>query len=149
MSSEMCCDAHTQGSRVKVVPLILYCASSWGYRVYNCIFYITSIQHWEGGLHLFSYSSSVSFRLSPNSITVKVFFKGTLFPLLPKCKTELPEKRQLLYSLRSTEHAVESNRVSWSRLLYAVCGHTLSLLVHYCRKAAWLKLRRQVWIVLL
>ena len=147
----MCCDAHTQGSRVKVVLLILYCASSWGYRVYSCIFYVASIQQWEGGLHLFSYSSSVSFWFSLNPIKVKVFFKGTrtLFPLLPKCKAEVPEKKQVLYSLGSTEHAVESNRVSWSLLLYAVCGHTLSLLVHYCREAAWLKLWRQVWIVLL
>lgn len=147
----MCCDAHTQGSRVKVVPLILYCASLWGYRVYNCIFYVSSSQHWEEGLHLFSYSSSVSFWFFLNPITVKVFFKRmqALFPLLPKCKTEVLEKRQVLYSLRSTEYAVERNRVSWSLLLYAVRGHTLSLLVHCCRETAWLKLWRQVWIVLL
>ena len=72
----MCCDAQTQGSRVKVVLLILYCASSWGYRVYSCIFYVASIQQWEGGLHLFSYSSSVSFWFSLNPIKVKVFFRG-------------------------------------------------------------------------
>lgn len=71
MPSEMCCDAHTRGSRVKVVPLILYCATSGGYRVYNCIFYAASIQPWEGGLHLFSHSSVL---LVP--ITVEVFFKG-------------------------------------------------------------------------
>ena len=129
----MCCDAHTQGSRVKLVPLILYCASSWGYRVYICIFYIISVQHWEGGLHLFSYSSIVSSCFSLNPITVKVFFKGSraLFPLLPKCKTEVLEKRQVLYSVRSTAHAVESNRVSWS-LLWSHCLLTRALLQRGC-----------------
>lgn len=139
----MCCDAHTQGSRVKVVPLILHCASSGGHRVYSCVFYAASIQHWEGGLHLFSHSgvflvlisqSVLQRNMSPISPASQVWTQGTgemAGPLVPEingmCSTKEPS------SLLPAS-------------LCSMCSHC-PLLVPYCREAASLRFWRQVWIV--
>ena len=148
MSSEMCCDACAQGSRVKVVPLILYCAGSWGYRVYNyctshqsstgkvCIYLATAEVFPFGSLLTLSWSKCSSKELAycfdclPNA-KLRCWGRGRSFT--PRDQQNMQYKATLFPSPRFC---------TW----YVV---TLSLVVHYCREAAWLKLWRQVWIVLL
>lgn len=144
MSSEMCCDAHTQGCRVKVLPLILYCASSGGYRVYNYIFIAASIQHWEGGLHVFSHSSVSSWFPSQSKCSSKE--REHYFPCFPCANPRCWRNGgPFVPEINGT-----CSRKEPSFLLPAsvcsMCSHC-PLLVPCCREAAWLKFWRQVWIV--
>lgn len=139
----MFCDAHTRGSRVKVVPLILYYASSGGCRVYSCVFYAASIQHWEGGLHLFSHSSVLLVPISQSVLQRNV---STISPASRGWTQGAGETAgHLVTEIKGTRSTKEPSSLL-PACVCTLCSHCPSP-VPYCREAAWLKFWRQVWIV--
>lgn len=139
----MCYDAHMRRSRVKVVPLILHCASSGGHRVYSCVFYAASIQHWEGGLHLFSHSSVLLVPISQSVLQRNV---STISPASHVWTQGAGEMEGPLVPEINDTCSTEEPSFLLPASVCSMCSHRPSL-VPYCREAAWLKFWREVWIV--